>query len=105
MGSALQRGSARTFSHEWRARSTMCAAPAIAPSTEPANGPENRHFCRTSAATGPNPAVSTPSSSSSSSSSSARPHRTPKHCTRTAHHWPGDTCRLVLMGHRAFLRA
>eukprot|EP00966_Prymnesium_polylepis_P085065 1969471-Prymnesium_polylepis.1 len=28
-----------------------------------------------------------------------------KHCTRTAHHWPGETCRLVPMGHRAFLRA
>eukprot|EP00966_Prymnesium_polylepis_P107586 2490649-Prymnesium_polylepis.1 len=28
-----------------------------------------------------------------------------KHCTHTAHRWPGDTCRLVPMGHRAFVRA
>eukprot|EP00966_Prymnesium_polylepis_P031051 722221-Prymnesium_polylepis.1 len=28
-----------------------------------------------------------------------------KHGTRTAHRWPGYTCRLVPMGHRAFLLA
>eukprot|EP00966_Prymnesium_polylepis_P158874 3672497-Prymnesium_polylepis.1 len=58
----------------------------------------------------PFPQVSTPSTAHTPHAclfASAVPvtRNTHKHCTRTAHRWPGDAWRLLPMGHRAFLRA